>query len=127
MGRISIFSSQIDAHTPATSSENKDSTKSNPSFDYSRQYDYQEELRLPDKQSSGDCVLDSKPVGDQFMLIELERPITCPPYSLVIGSRLDADIHSSACRIAFHGQIMVPLTDAKYKETTLPKIKVFKV
>jgi len=118
MGRISIFSSPFKIDETDTAAKES-------CFDFSRQYDYQDELKLPLRQGSGDE--DSKPVGDQFMLIELERPITCQPLSLIIGSRLDADIHTSACRIAFHGKILVPMTDTKYKETILPKVKVFKV
>ena len=67
------------------------------------------------------------PPRDQFALIELEKPVTCPAHSLIIGSRLDADIHASACRIAFHGKMEVAMTDPKYRETELPKVKVFKV
>jgi hypothetical protein len=31
-------------------------------------------------------------VGQQWALLRFEKPITCPPNSLLIGSRLDTDI-----------------------------------
>lgn len=33
------------------------------------------------------------PIGSQFAYIEFETPITCPIDSLLIGSKLDTDIH----------------------------------
>lgn len=65
--------------------------------------------------------------GIQFGLLEFERPVTCPLNSLIIGSRLDTDIHSNTCRIAFHGCIVEAITDKAYAESTLPKLKVYKM
>ena len=62
----------------------------------------------------------------QFAILELEKPVTCSSNSLVIGSKLDTDIHSNTCRIAFHGAILEAITDLKYTETILPNVKVFK-
>ena len=62
----------------------------------------------------------------QYAVLELEKPVTCSTTSLVIGSKLDTDIHSNICRIAFHGVILEAITDLKYTETVLPKVKVFK-
>ena len=44
-------------------------------------------------------------VGPQFVLLKFDTPVTCPPGSLLIGSRFDADIHSNTCRLAFHGRL----------------------
>ena len=62
----------------------------------------------------------------QWALIEFEKPVTCPENSLVIGSRLDTDIHLNTCRIAFHGKLLVPITDKAYTDTVLPKLRVYK-
>ena len=62
----------------------------------------------------------------QFAILELEKPVTCSSNSLVIGSKLDTDIHSNTCRIAFHGAILEAITDLKYTENILPNVKVFK-
>eukprot|EP01137_Pigoraptor_chileana_P028344 Opistho-2@12196 len=62
----------------------------------------------------------------EFVLLEFEHPILCPPKSLLIGSKLDTDIHSHTCRLAFYGRSVVDLPDKKYRETYLPSLKVFK-
>ena len=62
----------------------------------------------------------------QWALIEFEKPVTCPENSLLIGSRLDTDIHLNTCRIAFHGKLLVPITDKAYTDTVLPKLRVYK-
>ncbi|CAC5363998.1 selB [Mytilus coruscus] len=62
----------------------------------------------------------------QYAFIEYEKPVTCPHNSLVIGSKLDTDIHANMCRIAFHGQLLECFTDSKYLVNNLPKLKVYK-
>jgi selenocysteine-specific elongation factor len=49
-------------------------------------------------------------------VLHLERPLLCPPSSLYIASRLDTDIHSNTCRLAFYGHVAMPLTKASYKQ-----------
>ena len=106
MGRLTFFSCDSDEKT----------------LNYDTAYEYQDEL-LSDRVVDGQQILAPK---QQYVLIELERPVTCSPGSLVIGSRLDADIHSNICRIAFWGEVLVPISDAKYAETFLPSLKVYK-
>ena len=62
----------------------------------------------------------------QFALMEFERPVTCSRCCIVIGSRLDADIHVNACRLAFHGYLLEPLSDPNYSATVLPRLRVIK-
>ncbi len=62
----------------------------------------------------------------QWALLEFERPVTCPPLCLVIGSRLDSDIHGNACRLAFHGKLLEGFEDKNYTETALPRLKISK-
>ena len=42
----------------------------------------------------------------QYAVLHFETPVQAPPGSLVIGSRLDADVNGSACRLAFHGRLL---------------------
>jgi len=63
----------------------------------------------------------------QFALMEFERAVTCSRNCIVIGSRLDADIHANACRLAFHGHLLEPLSDPSYSTTLLPTLRVIKV
>lgn len=99
------------------------------SFDSSKEYLYQDELISKSSKSSGDaaagCSSDKVP-SKQYALIQFEKPVTCQNTALVIGSKLDTDIHANVCRIAFHGKLLLGMTDPKYVETELPKLKVFK-
>lgn len=84
-----------------------------PSFSMDREYFYQEEYGA---------------VGgtEQWALLELERPVTCPPLCLVIGSKLDSDVHANACRLAFHGRLLHGFEDKSYGETALPRLRIYK-
>lgn len=62
----------------------------------------------------------------QWSLLEFERPVTCPPHCLVIGSRLDSDIHSNTCRLAFHGKLLEGFEDKNYVNSALPRLKISK-
>ena len=97
-------------------------------FDFSKEYVYQEEFISPPKQEtdiSASGSVESHP-ATQFAIIEYEKPVTCPKNSLVIGSKLDMDIHTSTCRIAFHGQLLVTMANDTEKQKILPKLKVYK-
>ncbi|XP_016401420.1 selenocysteine-specific elongation factor-like, partial [Sinocyclocheilus rhinocerous] len=69
---------------------------------------------------------DGRGEPQQRALLEFERPVTCPPLCLVIGSRLDSDIHGNACRLAFHGKLLEGFEDKNYIETALPRLKISK-
>lgn len=131
MGHVSFFSLQASfaQATAALSTEDQN-------FDFSLEYSHQDEL-FPDSSLFGKSPAkdegskeDSLPAGDrpvrQFVLIELEKPVTCPVHALMIGSKLDTDIHANFCRLAFHGKIMEVSPDPKYRESFLPKLKVSK-
>ena len=64
--------------------------------------------------------------GHQFALLEFEKPLVCPPHSKIIGSRLDNDAFSNACRIAFHGMLVKSITQKDYGTSVLPQIRIFK-
>ncbi|XP_018589513.1 selenocysteine-specific elongation factor isoform X2 [Scleropages formosus] len=62
----------------------------------------------------------------QWALLEFEKPVTCPPLCLVIGSKLDTDIHSNTCRLAFQGRLLEGFEDKGYAESALPRLKLYK-
>eukprot|EP00117_Sycon_ciliatum_P000364 scpid69785/ scgid6458/ Selenocysteine-specific elongation factor; Elongation factor sec; Eukaryotic elongation factor, selenocysteine-tRNA-specific len=111
-------------------------------FDLDQEYVYQDDLlsSLPTAtQTSGEASAGAQSDGahshlrpnpspdEQWLLIEFERPVICPHKCLVIGSRLDADIHANMCRIAFHGRLVQSITDKAYAQSFLPRLKVFKM
>lgn len=109
MAKISVFG------------DNNPSEDSKKDFDFSKEYIYMDEL-IGEK--------DKKDLEDvpykQYIMLEFEKPVTCSAECLVIGSKLDTDIHANICRLAFHGRLLVPVSDPKYPETVLPKLKVYK-
>lgn len=106
-----------------------DTSPAGEGFDFSQEYVFQEELCQVSEEK--DKVMADNPDmavnwKHQFAVLELERPVTCPNSSLVIGSRLDADIHLNTCRLAFHGKFLAMFTDKSYAENMLPKLQIFK-
>ncbi|XP_072315839.1 selenocysteine-specific elongation factor [Eucyclogobius newberryi] len=104
------------------------STNSNPPephsletpFNFDREYFYQEEYVSGQKEGS------AGPEPEQWALLEFERPVTCPSFCLVIGSKLDTDIHANTCRLAFQGRLLQGFEDKNYTETGLPKLRIYK-
>ncbi|XP_078207933.1 selenocysteine-specific elongation factor isoform X6 [Callithrix jacchus] len=128
MGKLMFF-------TPAP--DNFDQEPILDSFDFTQEYLYQEQYLYKDLASA---VTDNdeadKKAGQateglcprqQWALVEFEKPVTCPRLCLVIGSRLDADIHSNMCRLAFHGILLHGLEDRNYADSFLPRLKVYKL
>eukprot|EP00736_Rhodelphis_marinus_P000668 Rmarinus@m.4235 len=56
-----------------------------------------------------------------FALLELERAVSVPDGSKLIGARLDADIHGKACRLAFHGTVGLQM-DSNFRS----QLKIYK-
>eukprot|EP01087_Luapelamoeba_hula_P016087 TRINITY_DN4913_c1_g1_i2.p1 TRINITY_DN4913_c1_g1~~TRINITY_DN4913_c1_g1_i2.p1 ORF type:complete len:292 (-),score=46.03 TRINITY_DN4913_c1_g1_i2:34-909(-) len=56
----------------------------------------------------------------QWCLLLFERPVACPARSLYIASKLDTDIHTKQCRLAFHGKLIAAVDD-------IQKLRVYKV
>ncbi|XP_018409426.1 PREDICTED: selenocysteine-specific elongation factor [Nanorana parkeri] len=101
-------------------------------FDFGKEYSYQESYLTKDSTASEQDKADDQHGSDlhpkqQWALLEFEKPVTCPKLCLVIGSKLDTDIHSNTCRLAFHGVLLEGAEDKNYAETLLPKLKVFKM
>jgi selenocysteine-specific elongation factor len=61
-----------------------------------------------------------------FALLEFERPVIVIPSSLVIGSKLDMNVHTSTCRLAFWGHLIKNYEDKAYVNSDLPNLKIFK-
>ena len=62
-----------------------------------------------------------------FALLELENVVQCVPGSMVIISRLDMDINSPTCRLAFWGRIQHSITSPTYiSDDSLSALKVYK-
>ncbi|XP_062970637.1 selenocysteine-specific elongation factor [Cynocephalus volans] len=127
MGRLMFFSPDPDSfdHEPVLDS-----------FDFSREYLFQEQYLCKDLVPAGTDSDEADKAGQateghcprqQWALVEFERPVTCPQLCLVIGSRLDADIHTNTCRLAFHGILLHGLEDRNYAESFLPTLKVYKL
>lgn len=66
-------------------------------------------------------------IGQKFAVLEFEKPVLAIEQSLVIASKLDIDVHSSECRIAFWGKLLELCSDKDYKTNYLPKLKIFKI
>lgn len=113
---------------PAGASEPPPDSKPPPSepcsletpFTFDREYFYQDEYVTG--QGEGSLGLDP----EQWALLEFERPVTCPSLCLVIGSKLDTDIHANACRLAFQGRLLQGFEDKNYAETDLPRLRIYK-
>lgn len=58
-----------------------------------------------------------------FALLILEKPVTCPLGSLLIGSKFDFDNHSPSCRMAFFGRILNSMDPKDKKSIKIMKMK----
>ncbi|XP_044032976.1 selenocysteine-specific elongation factor [Siniperca chuatsi] len=123
MARVTFF-----GLPPVVAAEPPSDTKPLPSqpcsletpFTFDREYFYQDEY------ATGQGEASSGPDPEQWALLEFERPVTCPSLCLVIGSKLDTDIHANACRLAFQGCLLEGFEDKRYAETALPRLRIYK-
>ncbi|KAM6247369.1 selenocysteine-specific elongation factor [Spheniscus humboldti] len=122
MGRVMFFS-------PAPADFNEEIQEN--VFDFEKDYLYQEEYLSKDSNSSEENKENDQAEVQlprhQWALLEFEKPVTCPKLCLVIGSKLDTDIHANTCRLAFHGVLLQGMEDKNYTETFLRKLKVYKL
>ncbi|KAH0630162.1 hypothetical protein JD844_012847 [Phrynosoma platyrhinos] len=123
MGRVMFFSPAPDDFSSEPMED---------SFDFGKEYLYQEEYLWKDSRSSeenkeNDQTAERQIPNQQWALLEFEKPVTCPKLCLVIGSKLDTDIHTNTCRLAFHGVLLQGMEDKNYMESFLPKLKVYKL
>ena len=62
-----------------------------------------------------------------LLIIIDENLILFKCYILVLGSKLDSDIHKNICRLAFDGKLIHTFQDKNYQLTDLTKLKIYKV
>lgn len=115
MARVTFFGLPVDSK-PASPEPCSLET----AFTFDREYFYQDEY--VSNQGDGSSGIDP----EQWALLEFERPVTCPELCLVIGSKLDSDIHANACRLAFQGRLLYGFEDKSYPETSLPGLRIYK-
>jgi len=95
-------------------------------FDWSKDYVYLEKMvdaSASESESTEGAVAATKRC---WALVEFDHPACILANSLVVGSKLDADIHQNSCRIAFSGRSRAMLQDKDYTINDLPKLKIFK-
>lgn len=82
----------------ATAADEKESADTGDGipFNWDREYAYSDELYPISKEH---------PVHTQWALLEFVKPLTCRKGSIIIGSKLDSDIHLNSCRLAFSGNL----------------------
>jgi len=87
-------------------------------LDFTQEFLYQESI---------DPDLTAAPGEKQFALLEFERMVPLVPGCVLIGSRLDTDINTSMCRLAFHGKVVWHARDkVDYMKNELSMLKVYK-
>ncbi|GJP84653.1 hypothetical protein CLOP_g14700 [Closterium sp. NIES-67] len=116
-------------HLLRPSSPNSSTPSSASPFDFSLDYPYVDNLQdspadlAPDQQSPDASESASHA---HFALLVFESEIACPSDALLIASRLDSDIHSNTCRMAFHGHIVAPI-DPTTMNSGSQAVRVFKL
>ncbi|XP_023162210.2 selenocysteine-specific elongation factor [Drosophila hydei] len=85
-------------------------------FDCSREYAYVEEV-LPAEATPNDGL---------FALLQFETPVLTTLGSTLIASKLDMNVHSNSCRLAFWGRIAWQTHCVNYQSEVLPQLRVFK-
>ncbi len=91
---------------------------SSEAFNFAKEFQYLDELT--EDQSPTES-------ASTFALLDFETPIVGQKGQLMIASKLDADIHQNACRLAFSGHLLEVFTEKDYHATQLAKLKIFKV
>ena len=100
-------------------------------FDFNQEYTYLNEL---------DSNSQEKKIVKHFALIDFTHEnnsdgVLCVLNSLLIGSKLDTDIHLNQCRIAFYGRVLHSFVSKDFKEPSndklssphLNSLKVYKI
>lgn len=117
---ISIGHETVLAKVSFFGTEDKLETKDG--FLYDVNYKHQSEL-IPVKSLDQEATYRPQ---HQFAVIEFERPIQITPNSMLIGSKLDLDVNTKLCRLAFKGKPLEIFSDKNYHDTQLEKVKVYK-
>ena len=119
LGRVDIFG---ECEKTVSTSQNEIG------FDFSKEYLHLDEYASDDLTTSSTVSQEksSKPkIVNYYALIDFtfdtndhsNSGVLCTPNSLLIGSKLDTDIHLNTCRIAFYGHVLHSFTNKDFKES----------
>nr|CAD7438167.1 unnamed protein product [Timema bartmani] len=120
MAKVTIFGVPRQTHYKKDSGRVEETD-----FNFDREYKYQDEL-ISEVQADRSDETDVEAPQQQFALLEFDKPVLAVPKCLVIGSKLDKDIYTNTCRLAFHGTLLTGFDDKSYTTTILPRLKVYK-
>lgn len=103
---------------------------SNTAFDFSKEYAFLKNYEVEDENNASDESAKLK-VKNYYALIDFTEThhehVLCTPNSLIIGSKLDTDIHLNQCRIAFSGRVIHAFVNKDYRTNgDLAYVKIFK-
>ncbi|XP_017125938.1 selenocysteine-specific elongation factor [Drosophila elegans] len=94
----------------------RDEDNLSPKFQLDKEYEYVEEVQPAEMQSTEVI----------FVLLQFETPVLMPPNVTLIASKLDMDVHSSSCRLAFWGRVAWQTQSSNFIQEELPKLHIFK-
>ncbi|XP_034108109.1 selenocysteine-specific elongation factor [Drosophila albomicans] len=80
-------------------------------FDPGQEYEFVEQLQLADS---------------VFGMLQFETPVLTTLGTTLIASKLDMDVHSNSCRLAFWGRIAWQTASINYVKELLPQLRIFK-
>jgi selenocysteine-specific elongation factor len=120
IGKVELFGDYDDD----LESNLKSGLNLNSEFNFNKEYIFVNEIENSNKN-------DDK-IKNYYLLINFsdqinEQSVLCTPNSLVIGSKLDTDIHLNQCRIAFYGHVLYSFVNKDFHlNGELTKLKVYK-
>lgn len=125
MNRIKYFKSKIKSkssfhitigHDTVMATITLFSSSKSQTFNFQNEYQYEEEFEQEEPEK----------LKYYFALLEFKHPVYVLSKTLLIGSKLDMDLHGNACRLAFWGNLLEFSDSKDYKAEFFPKLKVFK-
>jgi selenocysteine-specific elongation factor len=119
IGKIELFSDTSDT-----------TTSKGDRFDFNKEYCFVDQFESATTTDDATDKASQSKINRYYVLIDFvetnaSHPVLCAPNSVLIGSKLDTDIHLNQCRIAFYGHVLHAFTDKDYRNE-LVKLKVFK-
>ena len=86
------------------------------------EFAWQDELYMttgPTGKDVGDAAAAAASAGPksdwQWAVLLFDSPTLCSPDGLLIGSKLDTDLHAKTCRLAFYGNVVAPIDNIPAK------------
>uniref|UniRef100_A0A7G3B0F2 Putative selenocysteine-specific elongation factor n=1 Tax=Lutzomyia longipalpis TaxID=7200 RepID=A0A7G3B0F2_LUTLO len=132
LSRIPFYRSEIASNTKFHITSGHETILANiilfsgksPEFSFNEEYRFVENIH---QESSNNLPENTEDAPENtFVLLQFERPISVIPGSLVIASKLDLDVATTTCRLAFHGNLLEVTEDRDYPTNFLPRLKIFK-